>query len=239
MQIEDSAILIGFSKFQENKLIIECFSSEHGLIKGLCRSSPKNFSARCHPGDLIKINWKARLREHLGFIQIDTIKSSYYKIFQNGLKSAILSSMLSLLHDWLNEGEHSNYLYDLTMEMLKVLQEQSNALDIIKQYVLFEMAIIDYSGFGLDLAKCAVTHKKSDLAYISPKSGCAISLEIGSSYDAKLFKMPSFFISNDNTPSAAEVKNAINVTKFFLENRSYSESFKKLPSARAQIYNYL
>ncbi|WP_455872658.1 DNA repair protein RecO [Rhizobium yanglingense] len=42
-------------------------------------------------------------------------------------------------------------------------------------FVRFELAVLNDLGFGLDLAECAATGARSDLAYVSPKSGRAVS----------------------------------------------------------------
>ena len=41
--------------------------------------------------------------------------------------------------------------------------------------VRWELVLLDELGFGLDLASCAATGTTTDLAYVSPKSGRAVS----------------------------------------------------------------
>ena len=52
--------------------------------------------------------------------------------------------------------------------------EQAGAL-----YVRFELAVLEDLGFGLDLSACAATGVQSDLIYVSPKSGRAVSAGAG------------------------------------------------------------
>lgn len=47
-------------------------------------------------------------------------------------------------------------------------------------------------GFGLDLENCAATGVTSDLIYVSPKSGNAVSRTAGEPYRDRLMRLPSF-----------------------------------------------
>jgi len=59
-------------------------------------------------------------------------------------------------------------------------------------YVVWEMALLKELGFGLDLSRCAGGGDAMDIAYMSPKSGCAVSLDKGEPYKAKLLPLPEF-----------------------------------------------
>lgn len=61
-------------------------------------------------------------------------------------------------------------------------------------YVLFELHLLQEVGFGLKLKSCAVTDSREALSYVSPKTGCAVSHEVGAPYAEKLFPLPLFFL---------------------------------------------
>ena len=44
-------------------------------------------------------------------------------------------------------------------------------------YLAWEMCLLDELGFGLDLSACAVTGVHEGLAYVSPRSGRAVSAQ--------------------------------------------------------------
>ena len=55
-------------------------------------------------------------------------------------------------------------------------------------YVRWELALLAELGFGLDLSACAGQAKgQRQLAYVSPKSGRAVSLAVGEPYRDRLF----------------------------------------------------
>ena len=58
--------------------------------------------------------------------------------------------------------------------------------------VRWELVLLDELGFGLDLASCAATGTTTDLVYVSPKSGRAVSAEAGEPYKDRLLALPAF-----------------------------------------------
>ena len=47
-------------------------------------------------------------------------------------------------------------------------------------------------GYGLDLSACAVTGRTDNLAYVSPKTGRAVTAEGAGAWAARLLPLPGF-----------------------------------------------
>jgi DNA repair protein RecO (recombination protein O) len=58
--------------------------------------------------------------------------------------------------------------------------------------VRFELAMLGELGFGLDLENCAATGEATDLVYVSPKSGGAVSRTAGEPWRDRLLRLPPF-----------------------------------------------
>ena len=56
----------------------------------------------------------------------------------------------------------------------------------------FEAQILAECGFRLDLSRCAATGTSEGLAYVSPRSGRAVSLEAGAPWRDRLLPLPGF-----------------------------------------------
>ena len=84
--------------------------------------------------------------------------------------------------------------------------------------VRFELQILADLGFGLDLESCAATGTGSDLGFVSPKSGRAVSRGAAAPWQDRLFRLPAF-LSEDVTPSVEDVANAFELTGFFIVRR--------------------
>jgi DNA repair protein RecO (recombination protein O) len=93
--------------------------------------------------------------------------------------------------------------------------------------VKFELAMLAELGFGLDLEHCAATGETSDLAYVSPKSGGAVSRAAGEPWRDRLLPLPAFLRQGDgggkaegepagNRWSDQELKDGFALTGLFL-----------------------
>jgi DNA repair protein RecO (recombination protein O) len=58
--------------------------------------------------------------------------------------------------------------------------------------VKFELAMLAELGFGLDLENCAATGATTELIYVSPKSGGAVSRQAGDPWRDRLLRLPGF-----------------------------------------------
>jgi DNA repair protein RecO (recombination protein O) len=90
-------------------------------------------------------------------------------------------------------------------------------------------------GFGLDLSECAATGLDSELVYVSPRSGRAVSREAGQPYDRRLLKLPAF-LQDDAAPAAEEdIVAGFALTGHFLERDVLAPHGLVLPQARDRL----
>src|SRR5207302_9588067 len=89
------------------------------------------------------------------------------------------------------------------------------------EVVRFELRLLSELGFGLDLDRCAATGATAELAYVSPKTGRAVSREAGRPWQDKLLRLPAFLgeYAPCIAPSAADLADGFATTGFFLLRR--------------------
>jgi DNA repair protein RecO (recombination protein O) len=100
--------------------------------------------------------------------------------------------------------------------------------------VRFEAEILSQMGFGLDLETCAATGATTDLIYVSPKSGRAVSKVAGEAYKARLLPLPAFLRNGnrEEDPSPADIRDGFRLTGFFLMRELFGPRGQALPEAR-------
>src|SRR6185503_9381951 len=89
----------------------------------------------------------------------------------------------------LPEREPHPDLYAAFAELLGILD---SGIGWGAAYVAWECDLLAGLGFGLDLGRCAVTGTNQDLAYVSPRTGRAVSRDSGAPYHHKLLPLPGF-----------------------------------------------
>ena len=101
----------------------------------------------------------------------------------------------------------------------------------------FELLVLDELGFGLDLTRCAATGSRDELAYVSPKTGRAVSREAGAPWHDKMLALPAFLRRGETAGAdRAALEEAFRLTGFFLTRHVYEpRAIAEPPEARASF----
>jgi len=237
MEWEDTGIVLSVRKYGETSAIASIFTSSHGRYLGLVKGGvSKAQTSVLQKGNFLAIKWRARLEEHLGTFSCNLLQSNTIKFMDDVLKISTLNSACSIVDLALPEREQYQELYLRFFSLIDNLSESR----FIVNYILWEIDLLQSLGFGLDLSRCCVSGKKEDLSYLSPKTGRAVSGKKGKPYHDRLFSLPSFLVNRTNfdSISLSEIKNAINITTYFLGRHVFSAD-KKEPWDRKQLVDRL
>jgi len=226
MEWKDTAIVIHVHSYNDELLIISCLSSKYGLCSGSMRNTKANRGVACI-GNVISVTWRGRLETHLGKFAVNGHESIYPFIYHDERKMLAMVSLCELFYKNLSPKEPQKSLYRYLEDFLySIKYDEENWL---KRLVFIELELLSHVGFGLDLTKCAISGSVDNLIYLSPKTGRAISKEIGALYEGKLFKLPRLFYDFDGGFLTEELIYALRVTKHFLtKHLVISESRNKL-----------
>ncbi|MDR2417210.1 MAG: DNA repair protein RecO C-terminal domain-containing protein [Holosporales bacterium] len=148
---------------------------------------PKRKSLSLQPGDFGQLRWKTHSTERLAFGSYEGETSPISTIFHNPCALIALKSACTLCVRVLPEHAPAEPMFRALIRLLKEMSVFHPAL-----YVRFECEALFHIGYGLDLTRCAVTGAFSELRFVSPKTGCAVSEKGAGSYREKLLKLPIF-----------------------------------------------
>ena len=234
MQWSDDALVLGLRKHGESSVILELMTRAHGRHLGIVRGGrSKRLQPVLQPGNVVHATWRARLDEHLGTYSVEGGELRSARFIGSPLALYGLGAMAALLR-FLPERDPHPALYDTTMVLVEHLHEPDLAPAL---FVRFEVAVLAEFGFGLDLASCAATGQRNDLAYVSPKSGRAVSVGAGEPYKNKLLVLPGFLRGETvlDPPSLDEIKAGFALTEYFLQLRVFEPRGLELPDERARF----
>jgi DNA repair protein RecO (recombination protein O) len=100
----------------------------------------------------------------------------------------------------------------------------------------FEARMLAECGFRLDLSRCAATGATDGLAYVSPKTGRAVSASAGAPWRDRLLPLPAFMregMGLDPPPTQQDIADGFRLTGFFLARDLFAPRGSPLPDARA------
>src|SRR5215475_6979167 len=190
MQWQDTGFVLATRRHGESALIVELLTRDHGRHAGLVRGgqSPK-VRAMLQSGNEIAATWRGRLNEHLGTIGCELVRAHAAGLLDDPGRLAGLTAAAALVASALPEREPHQGVFASFAGMVEALD---SAADWKARYVRWEQDLLAALGFGLDLRCCAVTGATTGLAYVSPRTGRAVSRTAGLPYHDKLLRLPEF-----------------------------------------------
>ena len=229
---DDEALILSFINYSETSLILKVFTKKYGVQKGLVKGAKnKNKSSIFEVGNLVRVSYKSRTDEMLGIFFVELIKASSLIYTADVKKFSCVVSIINLIEFSLLENEIELELYDLSKNLIeKVFSIEAGW---VEDYIRWEVFLLKKVGFGLELSRCVLSNKKSNLKYISPKSGCAVNEQAALPWKNKLFNLPNFLIS-DKKASNLDLNEGFKITSHFLIKFANSID-KTLPFTRTSF----
>tara|TARA_Y100000385_G_scaffold9238_1_gene9673 strand:+ start:104 stop:835 length:732 start_codon:yes stop_codon:yes gene_type:complete len=237
MEWTSEGVIVSVRKYGENSVIIDTLTPEHGRHLGVVRGgASRKMSATIQPGSQVKLEWRARLEEHLGNFRVEQLESRS-DMFDDRLRLAALSSICSIVTFSFPERMPVTELYNSTLNLMDTLNTGGDWKPL---YALWELQVLEEMGFGLDLTSCAVTNVTQDLIYVSPKSGRAVSRKAAGEWKERLLPLPSFLRNKFETANHEDILNSLKTTGHFLSSwLATSLGERKLPEARNRLISRL
>jgi DNA repair protein RecO (recombination protein O) len=234
MRWESNGLILNFSKYNEKSYILEIFTEEHGKHKGIIRGlHSKNKRSIIEPGNEIFATWSGRLETHLGNYNVEPIKLWSSHVLQFKDKLSAISSICSLISLTMAERQPNPIIYFSSKKLIEIVASKRE--DWIREYVFWEMQLLSEIGYGLDLERCAVTSKSSDLVYVSPSSGRAVTNEGAGDFRNKLLPLPKFMTDFKANYDNDDIYNALNLTEFFFKKRFFLPNNLNFPQSRNRL----
>lgn len=237
MDWREDAALLAVRRHGESSAIIEVFTENHGRHAGVVRGgTSRKIAPILQPGAQLDVTWRARLEDHLGSFTVEPRQSRAADIMGDRDALAGLNALCALLVFALPERQPFPKLYHQTLTVLDLLG-QSEVWGYA--YLKWELALLNEIGLGLDLSSCAVTGAQDGLAFVSPKTGRAVTSAGAGDWADRLLPLPAF-LAKGAVPSPSELSEGLRLSGYFLENRLASELIQKpLPAARQRLVDRL
>jgi len=237
MEWQGTGVIISVRKHGETSTIVDVLTESHGRHAGLVRGGAgRKLAPILQPGTQVDVEWRARLEDHLGNYNIEPIQSRA-TILSDRLALSAMGSVCALVNFAFPERMALPRLYLATVNLF---DRMASGGAWLSDYALWEYALLEELGYGLDLDSCAATGMQQDLIYVSPKSGRAVSREAGVDWADRMLPLPRFLRAQTATKEAPEVLDALRTTGYFLERRlAPALGNRPLPDSRARFLTVL
>jgi DNA repair protein RecO (recombination protein O) len=242
----DDAIVLSARRHGESAAIVSLLTRAHGRHAGLVPGGAGRRARGVYePGNRVSASWRARLSEHLGHYACELAESRAAGLLDDALRLAGLSAATALVDAALPEREPHARLFDSLDGLIARLCVAPLGAAWAAYYVRFELDLLAELGFGLDLGRCAATGRSDDLAFVSPKTGRAVSAAAAAPYRDRLLPLP-VFLTHGADAAAVPVEillSGFRLTGFFLDRHVFAhqpvKDTERLPAARDRLVRLL
>lgn len=235
MEWRDEGALLSMRPHGESAAIIEVFTAAHGRHLGVVRGGGgRRMAPVLQPGTQLAVVWNARLEDHIGSFTVEPLQSRA-GVLSDRLALAGLTSICALLRTALPEREPHPALWTDSILLMDALGRAG----WVSAYLRWEIRLLEELGFGLDLSCCAVTGATEDLAYVSPRTGRAVSAAGAGDWADRLLPLPPG-LTGEAALTPAALRDGLALTTHFLtrELAPILQS-RPLPEARARLIDLL
>ena len=239
MEWSDTGIVLSARRHGENAAVVSLLTEHHGRHAGLVHGARgRRARGLYQPGNTLAARWQARLAEHLGRYTCELVRARASLLLDDPPRLAALAAVCALVEASLPERHPYPQIYVATGRLLDTLEASERWAEAV---VHWELALLAELGFGLDLSACVATGAVDDLAYVSPRSGRAVSREAAAPYAEKLLSLPPFLArpEDDAAVTATDIVAGLRLTGWFFEKHVFAEQGGRMPAARERFIDRL
>lgn len=232
MEWDAPGIVLATRPYGEGGALVTLLTEAHGSQRSLARGGGSRAQASLwQPGNLVQARWVARIADGLGSLTAELVHAPAALAMDDPLALAILTSACAVAEGALPEREPHAAAFQGLVHLITRL---SQGRDALTDYVRWEATLLAELGYGLDLARCAVTGATSGLAWVSPRTGRAVADEAAGEWRSRLLSLPGFLVGA-NTAGPADWLAGLRLTAYFLERDAFGHLHKPLPAARLRL----
>jgi len=238
MHLVTSALICAVRPHGEHGAIVRALTPRDGIQPGYVRGGrSRRLRPVLLPGNLIQAEYRARTDEQLAQLSVE-LSHSRAPLLGEALPAAAIDWACALTAATLPEAQPYPHLYQALEGVLSAVEAAPSAKGWAAALVRYELLILSELGFGLDLSECAATGARTNLAYVSPKSGRAVSGEAAGEYIDRLLPLPSFLLGGGSA-DWEDVFAGLRITGHFLARDLLIERQADVLAARERLVERL
>lgn len=233
MEWDAPAIVLDVRPYGEGDALATVMTQAHGLHRGLARGGAARAKvATWQTGNLVQVQWIARLSDQLGSFTGEMIFPGAANAMQDALPLAMLTAICAVAEGALPERVPQERIF---AGLLRLIPRVPLGEEILTEIVQWELALLADLGFGLDLTTCAMTGQAEDLAFVSPRTGRAVSRDAAGIWANRLLPLPGFLVGL--AADRAAWRDGLRLTGHFLARDAFGHQHRPLPQARRMLYD--
>ena len=146
MNWDDKGFLLSKTKYNENSIIVEIYTKDHGKIPGIIfGGTSKKIKNYLQIGNKLHVNFNSKSDTKIGYFKIEIEEALVPFYFDDNQKLSCISSAVSLIKLLSPEYQKNQYIYSLIDDFFLLLKSDT----WIKNYIFWELELLKVVGYEL------------------------------------------------------------------------------------------
>ena len=145
---DDVGYLISKNKYNENSLIVEIFTKDHGKVPGIIfGGTSKKLKNYLQIGNKIFVNFNSKSENKIGYFKVEIQQALSPLYFDNKKKLSCIISAMGLIKILTADFQRNTKIYDLIGNFYDLLKSNQ----WIRNYIFWELELLKIVGYNLEL----------------------------------------------------------------------------------------
>ena len=150
MQWDDIGYLVSKNRYNENSVMVEFYTKDHGKCSGVIfGGTSRKIKNYLQIGNKFYINYNYKIEGKLGYFKVEIFKVYTPFYFNNKKKLLCITSAMNLIKLLTVELQENFKIFDAIEDFFINL----NNKNWTKKYIFWELKILKYIGYDIDLKK--------------------------------------------------------------------------------------
>ena len=150
MQWDDIGYLVSKNRYNENSVMVEFYTKDHGKCSGVIfGGTSRKIKNYLQIGNKFYINYNYKIEGKLGYFKVEIFKVYTPFYFNNKKKLLCITSAMSLIKLLTVELQENFKIFDAIEDFFINLNNENWT----KKYVFWELKILKYIGYDIDFKK--------------------------------------------------------------------------------------
>ena len=220
---DDSGFLLSKNKYNENSLIAEIFTKNHGKVTGIIfGGTSRKVKNYLQIGNQLFVNYNSKSETRIGYFKIEIQQAFSPIYFENSQKLFCINSSMNLIKILTADSQQNQKLYNLIIKFYQIIKNEN----WLNRYVFWELELFKILGYDLileDLVKKEIINKET--LYFAE-----------SSTEKKM--VPNFLLNKDDLVTDKKILlNGLNLLGDYLEKTILKPNNLNQPISRIQFLN--
>jgi DNA repair protein RecO (recombination protein O) len=238
MHLASPAIVLAIRPHGEHGAIVRALTPSDGVQAGYVRGGrSRALRPVLQPANTILGEWRARTADQLPALTTELVHS-LAALHAEPLPAAVLEWVTALTAAALPEAQPYPRLHAALSGLLDAVEAAPAARGWAGALARYELLVLAELGFGLDLEQCVASGATGEMAFVSPKSGGAVSRAAAAGYEDRLLRLPPFLLAGGE-PDWPDVFDALAITGRFLARDVLVDQRAEALAARDRLLDRL